>query len=205
MTSTKDQATNLLKKAQELLENVSKLKIESDGFAKYKTAIKSEVKFLQRILLSKELKDAHVKCSNYTHLNAIYDIIKNEEACQVNQIIPSGFRVDVVVDNGLTWVKLKCGSDASIKGELFGYEEEEDESDEEDGGEERGQLAVPDPSIIKQAKRWIEASKTDLIHFQRPQVIFQFVGCNELPQFMYEQLIALGIDVKIGQYKQKNK
>jgi hypothetical protein len=198
MTSLQQEAAELLIKAQELLENVSKLTIESDGFIKYKTAIKSELKFLNRIQSSKDLKLAHIKCSNYNHLNAIYEIIRDHQ-CQVNQTIKSHFRVDVVLDDGLLWIKVKSGSNASVKGELFGYEEECSDDNDSDT-EEQAELALPDPAIVKQAKQWIDASKTALTHFQSPRVLFQFVGCDEIPTLLHEQLLATGIEVGIGSF-----
>jgi hypothetical protein len=194
------QAQDLLEKAETLSRNVQKLSIQSDGFIKYQTAIRSEIKFLHRILQKPDdLKDAHVKCSNYTHLNAIYEIIKDQKWCQVNQIVPSRFRVDVVVDHGLTWIKVKSGSKSSLEGEVFGYEDEEDWSDSE-SGEETAQLALPDPAIVRQAKRWMEATKTDLVHFQSPRVVFQFVGSEAIPTTLHEQLISTGVTVAIGPY-----
>ncbi|KAJ3323381.1 hypothetical protein HDV06_001901 [Boothiomyces sp. JEL0866] len=203
-----EEANSLLKKTKILLENVldyqSKYirKDVSDGFTKYKNAIKAEIKFLEKINSNPSaIKSSHVTCSNYSHLSAIFDLLSVEhnvqvfKAVHVKSELVKVVRIDVVADNGARWIKVKSGNLKTIESDLYDHEEEEFSESED---EELGELALPTPPLIKQAQSLILAASQNPNHFVTPKVVFKFIGVDSLPESLHQNLIDLGVSVEFG-------
>ncbi|KAJ3315015.1 hypothetical protein HDV04_004815 [Boothiomyces sp. JEL0838] len=207
-----EEANGLLEKTRILLRNVldyqSKYirKDVSDGFTKYKNAIKAEIKFLEKINLNPQaIKSSHVTCSNYSHLSAVYDLLLVEnnvqvfKAFHVKSDLVKIVRIDVVADNGARWIKVKSGNLKTIESDLYDHEEELSESEDE----ELGELALPTPPLIKQAQSLILAANQNPNHFVTPKVVFKFIGVDSLPEALHQSLLDLGITVEFGLTQRK--
>ncbi|KAJ3274394.1 hypothetical protein HDV01_002998 [Terramyces sp. JEL0728] len=203
------EANSLLSKTRLLMENVLAYQCKfirkdiSDGFTKYKNAIKAEIKFLEKINLNPQaIKSSHVTCSNYSHLSAIYELLLVEQNVQVFKAVHvksdlvKAVRIDVVADNGARWIKVKSGNLKTIESDLYDHDEEEFSESEDD--DELGELALPTPPLIKQAQSLIMAANQNPNHFVIPKVVFKFIGVDSLPESLHQSLVGLGVSVEFG-------
>lgn len=84
-----------------------------DGAAKIERKIAQEVRFLERVRKSGQLKANHVLCSNLVHYDALALVLQRSRAVKhIDYPVAmagreSPLRVDIVCDGGRTWVKGK--------------------------------------------------------------------------------------------------
>lgn len=75
------------------------------------------MKHLQ-ILKSGNIKKEHLQCSNLTHFSALINVLKREMNCSsVNKtfmIEDRKLTVDLICDNGLTWIKVIARNPKSL-------------------------------------------------------------------------------------------
>lgn len=190
----------------------------SDGFTKYSTAIKSEIRFLEKLFANPEdIKEAHLQGSNYAHLRAVYELMVSENCHHVFKAVhvdssklKKTIRIDLVADRGSRWIKVKAVNLKTLEHEFHAYDSES-ETDDEDGDSDIDQseagygdtkivseLTLPDPPMIKQAKLILRAAQQNPVHFKPPKVVYRFVGLETIPQIMFEQLGQLGVLVEFG-------
>jgi hypothetical protein len=172
----------------------------NDGLSKYVNKINMEIKFLERISASEEpLNASHIVCSNYPHLHGLYQLITSENCLYVFKAFHTGkevVRVDLVADNGSKWIKLKKGG---INYELRGYEfEDEEEESSDDSNSQYQGLQLPEPLLVRQARKIAEAAKANLFHFKPPRVIYKFIGPAPVSDIIRGHLQSLGVEIEHG-------
>ncbi|XP_008335689.1 UPF0415 protein C7orf25 homolog [Cynoglossus semilaevis] len=172
--------------AQLLLERAKLLCPGVEGRQKLLSKLGAELRFLQRVK-SGELvvKESHLHSTNLTHLSAIV-----ESAASLEKVVAllhvfnfqdtAGQRhtlvVDVVANNGLTWVKA-VGRKAEALHNIW---------------QGRGQYG--DKSIITQAQDFLQAACQHPLHYRHPQVVFAFY--NGVSHPMADRLRDMGVSVR---------
>ncbi|KAJ3415353.1 hypothetical protein HDV05_005090 [Chytridiales sp. JEL 0842] len=186
-----------------------------EGLNKFKNLIKAELQFLQKLLLSPQLiKPAHVRCSNLIYFEALYALFRSHVS-QVSAVLKTftftsssakkvggvchgqraNVRVDMVLDGGRVWVKVKASkSGGELEHEDDSTDEEEEEEDVDDGcsdntghahgddkkSDSNGLLinatddALETTPFLKQVKQLLAAANEHKLHFIQPQVIIYF-------------------------------
>ncbi|XP_050297157.1 UPF0415 protein C7orf25 homolog isoform X2 [Anthonomus grandis grandis] len=133
-----------------------------DGLQKLSRKINQELKFLHKVYKNGTLKKEHLQCSNLTHFSALVDTLKIVENCQsVNKIFTIDDRkttVDIICDNGLTWIKVVARNPKSLS-QIY-----------------MGNASYGVRSIVDQAREYVECAKTHPCLFQTPKVIFVFTN-----------------------------
>lgn len=86
-----------------------------DGVQKIERKIGQEVKFLERVVKSGQLKVNHVLCSNLVHYESLTEtLLRSSNIKHIDFPVAvaerqSPLRVDIVSDNGSTWIKGESG------------------------------------------------------------------------------------------------
>lgn len=176
-------AKELIKRA-EALSRSQKGGIE--GGSKLCSKLKSELKFLHKVEAGKiAIKESHLQSTNLTHLQAIIESAENLEdvvgilhvfAYKDNLGEKQSLVVDVVANNGHTWVKAIGRKAEALHNIWLG----------------RGQYG--DKSIIEQAEDFLQASCQQPVQYSNPHIIFAFYNGVSCP--MAEQLKQMGISVR---------
>ncbi|KAJ3116321.1 hypothetical protein HDU96_009881 [Phlyctochytrium bullatum] len=177
------------------------------GVSKFMSTVQAEKRFLAKLLEYPDtIRASHVKCSNLSFLEAVFSVMRDSgvhpnarfgapEVFKTFKYVPAHprtpgktkqtVRVDVVLNGGKTWVKVKAGKLDSAAMEL--EEETSDEEDEEDDDDDEPEK--PDPTttpasapapkqdmipIVRQAHDLLEASRQNPVHYKSPQVLWVF-------------------------------
>ncbi|XP_048366769.1 UPF0415 protein C7orf25 homolog isoform X2 [Sphaerodactylus townsendi] len=176
-------AKELIKRA-EVLSRSQKSGIE--GGAKLCSKLKAELKFLLRVEAGKvSVKESHLLSTNLTHLQAVLESAENLEA--VVGILhvfayedsfgeKQSLVVDVVANNGHTWVKAVGRKAEALHNIWLG----------------RGQYG--DKSIIEQAEDFLQASRQQPVQYSNPHIIFAFYNGVSYP--LAERLKEMGVSVR---------
>ncbi|XP_063076379.1 UPF0415 protein C7orf25 homolog [Engraulis encrasicolus] len=176
--------------AKELLERVDKLcsrqTKDVEGRAKLCSKLRAELKFLQKVEAGKvQIKESHLQSTNLTHLRAIVESAESlEGVASVLHVFayesPDGLKqtlvVDVVANNGHTWVKA-IGRKAEALHNIW---------------QGRGQYG--DKSVVCQAEDFLEASRQQPVQYSNPHIIFAFYNGVSSP--MADRLREMGISVR---------
>lgn len=176
--------------AKELLERVdqlcSKQTRDVEGRAKLCSKLRAELKFLQKVEAGKvQIKESHLQSTNLTHLKAIVESAESlEGVVSVLHVFayegPDGQKqtlvVDVVANNGHTWVKA-IGRKAEALHNIW---------------QGRGQYG--DKSVVCQAEDFLEASRQQPVQYSNPHIIFAFYNGVSSP--MADRLREMGISVR---------
>ena len=173
---------SLVDKALDILDRLEQLKSRNIfGINKFETHVRSELSFLQQL---QQLKPAHLACSNLPHLDAILQVVENEQGVthvyKVFHFKGGSVKVDVVSHQGLRWIKVKASD--------LVYSEPVDSSDED----EAPTLHIPPPSLIKQAINLVKAAEHHPVHFQTPQVIVKLMHVQRIDPYMVNWLHRIG-------------
>ncbi|CAG9769458.1 unnamed protein product [Ceutorhynchus assimilis] len=151
-----------------------------DGLQKLSRKINQELKFLGKVYKSRNLKKEHLQCSNLTHFSALVDTLKTVDNCHsVNKIFTLYNRkttVDIICDNGLTWMKVIARNPKSLS-QIY-----------------MGNASYGVRSIVDQAEEYIECAKLHPCLFQTPKIVFVFT--NGIGNNLATKLEKLGIIVK---------
>nr|XP_056713706.1 UPF0415 protein C7orf25 homolog [Euleptes europaea] len=176
-------AKELIKRA-EALSRSQKGGIE--GGAKLCSKLKAELKFLHKVEAGKvSVKESHLQSTNLTHLQAVLESAENLEAVvgilhvfsyQDSSGEKQSLVVDVVANNGHTWVKAVGRKAEALHNVWLG----------------RGQYG--DKSIIEQAEDFLQASHQQPVQYSNPHIIFAFYNGVSCP--MAERLKEMGISVR---------
>lgn len=176
-------AKELIKRAEDLSKS---RKGGIEGGAKLCTKLKAELKFLHKVEAGKvAIKESHLQSTNLTHLQAVLESAENLEAV-VGVLHVFAYEdsfgekqslvVDVVANNGHTWVKAVARKAEALHNIWLG----------------RGQYG--DKSIIEQAEDFLQASRQQPVQYSNPHIIFAFYNGVSCP--MAERLQEMGISVR---------
>lgn len=176
-------AKELIKRAEDLSKS---RKDGVEGGAKLCSKLKAELKFLHKVEAGKvAIKESHLQSTNLTHLQAVLESAENLEAVVgVLHVFTYEDRfgekqslvVDVVANNGHTWVKAIGRKAEALHNIWLG----------------RGQYG--DKSIIEQAEDFLQASRQQPVQYSNPHIIFAFYNGVSCP--MAERLQEMGISVR---------
>ncbi|XP_015265068.1 PREDICTED: UPF0415 protein C7orf25 homolog [Gekko japonicus] len=176
-------AKELIKRAEDLSKS---RKGGIEGGAKLCSKLKAELKFLQKVEAGKvSVKESHLQSTNLTHLQAVLESAECLEA--VVGILhvfayedsfgeKQSLVVDVVANNGHTWVKAVGRKAEALHNIWLG----------------RGQYG--DKSIIEQAEDFLRASRQQPVQYSNPHIVFAFYNGVSCP--MAERLQEMGISVR---------
>ncbi|XP_025018886.1 UPF0415 protein C7orf25 homolog isoform X2 [Python bivittatus] len=176
-------AKELIKRAEALCRS---RKDGIEGGSKLCSKLKAELKFLQKVEAGKVcIKESHLQSTNLTHLQAVIESAENlEDVAGVLHVFTyedsfgekQNLVVDVVANNGHTWVKAVGRKAEALHNIWLG----------------RGQYG--DKSIIEQAEDFLQASCQQPVQYCSPRIIFAFY--NGVPCPMAERLKEMGISVR---------
>ncbi|XP_070166514.1 UPF0415 protein C7orf25 homolog [Polyergus mexicanus] len=157
-----------------------KLMGKIDGIDKLIRKIQQEIKFLEKVHCAGNLKKKHLQSTNLIHLNAIVarlscakDLISVMRPFKHQK---SRLEVDIVCNNGASWVKVIARNARALT--LISL-----------GKGEYGQK-----SVLDQANLYLMCSKCHLYHYKPPDVIFHFACGIEIPLAL--RLEQMGIIVE---------
>ncbi|KAM4556236.1 UPF0415 protein C7orf25 homolog [Fundulus diaphanus] len=172
--------------AQTLLQRAEQLCPGVEGHQKLCSKLRAELRFLRRVEAGElQVKESHLHSTNLTHLTAIVDSVQDLENvvallhCFKYQDAAGRHRtlvVDVVANEGLTWVKA-VGRKAEALHNIW---------------QGRGQYG--DKSIIRQAEEFLQASRQQPVNYQHPHVVFAFYNGVSCP--MADRLRDMGVAVR---------
>ncbi|KYM84145.1 UPF0415 protein C7orf25 like protein [Atta colombica] len=157
-----------------------KLMDKIDGIDKLIRKIQQEIKFLEKVQCTGNLKKKHLQSSNLTHLDAMVARL----SCAKDPISvmrpfkyqKSRLEIDIVCNSGASWVKIIARNARALT--LISL-----------GNGEYGQK-----SVLDQANSYLVCSKCHLHHYRPPDVIFHFAYGVEVPLAL--QLEQMGITVE---------
>ncbi|XP_030753022.1 UPF0415 protein C7orf25 homolog [Sitophilus oryzae] len=152
-----------------------------DGLQKLGRKINQELKFLKKVTKNRTLKKEHLQCSNLTHFSSLIDTLKTVENSQsVNKVFLLDDRkitVDIICDNGLTWMKVIARNPKSLS-QIY-----------------MGNSGYGVRSIVDQALEYIECAKLYPCLFQTPKIVFVFangIGSTLATKLEYYGIIVEG-------------
>ncbi|KAF7266907.1 hypothetical protein GWI33_019834 [Rhynchophorus ferrugineus] len=150
-----------------------------DGLQKLSRKINQELKFLKKVSRNKTLKKEHLQCSNLTHFSALVDTLKTVKGCQsVNKVFLLDDRkitVDIICDNGLTWIKVIARNPKSLS-QIY-----------------MGNASFGVRSIVDQALEYVDCAKLYPCLFQTPKIVFVFT--NGIGNNLASKLESYGVSV----------
>ncbi|KAJ3213293.1 hypothetical protein HDU67_003086 [Dinochytrium kinnereticum] len=163
----------------------------SGGVSKFISTVQAERRFIS-------------KCSNLAYLEAVFSIMsvigvqstnpRNRhgapEVFKAVHYVPVGrklplkrtIRVDIVMNGGMKWVKIKAGRMDGVALELENESsDEEDDDDETDTSNKSTSSPKPAPEsghdmipILRQATEMLEAAKQNPVHYKPPEIVWVF-------------------------------
>ncbi|CAO3664539.1 unnamed protein product [Rhizopus stolonifer] len=96
---------------------------------------------------------------------------------QAAMIKRRSIKVDIVADNGLTWIKVIARNAKAFRHEVMGLEQQEEESDDDDDDDDL--YAVKNDfdnlPIFKKAREYLTTAQAHHVHFCTPTVVFAFL------------------------------
>lgn len=151
-----------------------------DGIDKLIRKIQQEIKFLEKVQDTGNLKKKHLQSSNLTHLDAMVARLSCAKD-PVSVMRPfkyqkSRLEIDIVCNSGASWVKVIARNARALT--LISL-----------GNGEYGQK-----SVLDQASSYLVCTKCHLHHYRPPDVIFHFAYGIEVPLAL--QLEQMGIIVE---------
>lgn len=174
---------NLIKEkiqfGQDLLESLAKYK-EIDGIQKLSRKINQELNFLRKVVKNNNVKKEYLQCTNLTHFSALRDVLANAKNCiSVNKVFSLNdkrINVDIVADNGLTWIKVIARNPKSLC-QIY-----------------MGDAGYGVRSIVDQADEFLECAEVYPCLFRVPKIMFVFA--NGIDNHIAFDLESLGVIVK---------
>ncbi|KAJ3162371.1 hypothetical protein HDU86_004851 [Geranomyces michiganensis] len=218
--SFKCQAHDLLARASSLLAAVDKAVQAAprggkgsrvEGLGKYRAVIKSEERFLRKLVDNPStIRGPHVCCSNVPYLAAVWHLICTEPgvtnvyrtfnyAETAGQKRREAVRVDVVAGNGRRWVKVKASALKSFNNDLNEAEGLSEDSDDDSGDlSSRDESMEVDIPIYAQARVLMKAAEQNLYQFDPPTIVMKFLGNEEVDARILETLQSMGVVIERG-------
>ncbi|KAH8371516.1 hypothetical protein KR093_007836 [Drosophila rubida] len=168
------------------------------GVSKVQRKIQQELKFLEKVIRTKTLKENHITSSNFVNYEFLIKTLRLQQGVvDINAVFPlnsrdNPLRVDIVANNGLKWIKVIARNSKSI----------------EDAA--KGCVSFGARSVLDQAADYLEASELHFCMFQRPKVsqvktanvcavaknhIFQivFYFSNKIESSLHDELKEMGV------------
>ncbi|XP_030378689.1 UPF0415 protein C7orf25 homolog [Scaptodrosophila lebanonensis] len=176
---------NLYQRANERIELAEGLKMammeykEVPGHSIIERKIQQEIKFLQKAISNKTLKENNLISSNLVHYDFLIKTLRLQRGVvHIDCAFPlnsrdNPLRVDIVCNNGLKWVKVIARNCKSI----------------EDAA--KGCASFGARSVLDQAGDYLEASELHLCMFQRPKIVFYF--SNIIHSSLHKELMEMGV------------
>uniref|UniRef100_A0A0R3RGX4 DUF1308 domain-containing protein n=1 Tax=Elaeophora elaphi TaxID=1147741 RepID=A0A0R3RGX4_9BILA len=154
---------------------------ETEGIGKYKRKLEKERKFLINLknLPVNEMKK-FLNTSNITYLHGLLSVAMRRSCCAFYKSFAASERkskleVELVVDDGATWVKVVSRNVRGLTMDFIGA----------NGNANR--------SVIDQAHDYIEIARAHPHFFKMPKIIFEFV--HGVPDLLRHKLESFGIEV----------
>ncbi|KRT82155.1 hypothetical protein AMK59_3260 [Oryctes borbonicus] len=165
-----------LKYGEELINSASQFD-HIEGVQKLHRKIKQELNFLRKIYKTNSIKKEHLQCTNLTHFTALVKKLGEVDNCiAVHKVFNLDDRklvIDIVCDNGLSWMKVIARNPKSLSQICM------------------GDSSYGVRSIFDQAKEYIECAPLYPCLFQTPKIVFVFA--NGVGGNLAHELESLGI------------
>ncbi|KAH8408735.1 hypothetical protein KR215_011762 [Drosophila sulfurigaster] len=149
------------------------------GVSKVQRKIQQELKFLEKVIRTKTLKENHITSSNFVNYEFLIKTLRLQQGVvDINSVFPlesrdNPLRVDIVANNGLKWIKVIARNSKSI----------------EDAA--KGCVSFGARSVLDQAADYLEASELHFCMFQRPKIVFYF--SNKIESSLHDELKEMGV------------
>ncbi|KAJ3094046.1 hypothetical protein HDU97_008658 [Phlyctochytrium planicorne] len=125
-------------------------------------------------------------------------VVKEGKSLRPRLVVKNGkrsVRVDLVINGGTRWIKVKAGKVEGVVGEEeedSSSEEEDDEESDEEGSKPKEKPKLESDGmdmspILRQANELLEAARQNPIHYRAPEITWVFFKQNESPQSIGEQ------------------
>lgn len=166
---------------KELIERLQELQ-HIDGVQKVQRKITQEIKFLEKIVRNQNVQVANILCSNLTHFKSLVAALQKVEGLKhVDYPVPVSsstktLRIDIVCDNGASWVKVIARNPKSIRDTV------------------EGKSSYGAKSILDQAEEIVEAAGMNPHLYKAPRVLFLFA--NQIDDELAEELHEIGVEVQ---------
>ncbi|XP_063705012.1 UPF0415 protein C7orf25 homolog [Culicoides brevitarsis] len=153
-----------------------------DGVNKVERKIRQEIKFLEKVKNNGKIQISNIMCSNLTYFKSLVFVLRQVRGLKaVDYPIPitncdKTLRIDIVCDNGATWIKVIARNSKSIKDTVEG----------------KGSYMAR--SIVDQAEDIVDAAQLNPHLYHAPKVIFQFA--NEIDAELQANLEEIGVEVR---------
>ncbi|XP_068149614.1 UPF0415 protein C7orf25 homolog [Drosophila tropicalis] len=173
-----EEARNKVKLGEELKKALIDFQ-EIAGVSKVQRKIQQELKFLDKVIRTKTLKENHITSSNFVYYEFLIKTLRLQHGVvDINGVFPlesrdNPLRVDIVANNGLKWVKVIARNSKSV----------------EDAA--KGCVSFGARSVLDQAEDYLEASELHFCMFQRPKIVFYF--SNKIDDSLHQQLMEMGV------------
>ncbi|XP_055678574.1 UPF0415 protein C7orf25 homolog [Lutzomyia longipalpis] len=167
---------------ESLIEKLSTLK-HVNGAARLEKKINQEMNFLTTNLRNSTIIENHILCSNLVHFEVVVGVLttcrapKHIDCSLQSESRRTPLRVDIVCDDGASWVKIIARKSKSIKAAVS------------------GDTKYGSKNILDHADEFIEVASQNPINFRTPKIYF--VSLNPLDENLVSQLEQKGITVKI--------
>ncbi|KAI8038934.1 hypothetical protein M5D96_007637 [Drosophila gunungcola] len=149
------------------------------GVSKVQRKIQQELKFLNKVITTKSVKEHHITSSNFVYYDFLIKTLRLQQGVvDINAVFrlesrDNPLRVDIVANNGLKWVKVIARNSKSV----------------EDAA--KGCVSIGARSVLDQAEDYLEASELSFCMFQRPKIVFYF--SNKIEDSLHEELLEMGV------------
>ncbi|KAH8315779.1 hypothetical protein KR067_001906 [Drosophila pandora] len=193
----------LYREAQKKVELGEELKValkdfeDIPGVTKVQRKIQQELKFLNKVISTKSVKEHHITSSNFVYYDFLIKTLRLQQGVvDINGVFrlesrDNPLRVDIVANNGLKWVKVIARNSKSVEDAV------------------RGCVSMGARSVLDQAEDYLEASSLNFCMFQKPKVciiiccskliylisFFQivFYFSNKIEDSLREELLEMGV------------
>lgn len=129
----------------------------------------------------RKIKASNIVCSNLTHFDALLLALKKASGLKhVDYPVPNSsfpkIRIDIVCDNGVTWIKVIARNSKLIKAAV------------------EGQTSYGTKSILDQAKEMVEAANLNPCLYQTPKILFLLT--KPIDKDLVMELNKIGVEVQ---------
>ncbi|XP_044589817.1 UPF0415 protein C7orf25 homolog [Cotesia glomerata] len=174
-----------IKSGYQMMEKLKSLSEKIEGADKLSRKINQEVKFLNKVRSTGNVKKEYLQSTNLIHLNAIIErLVVSKDAVSVMRPFKfenSRLEVDIVCDSGSSWVKVIARNPRALT--LISQ-----------GEGEFGQK-----SVVDQAQAYLSCAELHPHRYKAPEVVFHFAcGIENSLAVRLEELRVVVEGVRIG-------
>ncbi|CAD6217136.1 GSCOCG00004688001-RA-CDS [Cotesia congregata] len=174
-----------IKSGYQMMEKLKPLSEKVEGSDKLSRKINQEVKFLNKVRSTGNVKKEYLQSTNLIHLNAIIErLVISKDAVSVMRPFKfenSRLEVDIVCDSGSSWVKVIARNPRALT--LISQ-----------GEGEFGQK-----SVVDQAQAYLSCAELHPHRYKAPEVVFHFAcGIENSLAVRLEELGVVVEGVRIG-------